>query len=155
MLAMHYAIPLKGADQLAAVRARAAERGPWFDGMAGLRAKLFLLDPIDPCYATFYLWCEANAALSFLEGPFFKALAETFGRPEVKLLLTTATDLPFAMGEALRLRSIPSDNALSLVRALDPRTGEVLGLAPASAPGRQFDVMYRAVGTLPRARSLR
>jgi hypothetical protein len=55
MLAMHDAIPLNGADQVATVRVRAAERGPWFDGMAGLGVKLFLLDPVDPCYATFYL----------------------------------------------------------------------------------------------------
>ena len=63
MLAMHYAIPLSGADQVASVRARAAERGPLFDGMAGLGVKLFLIDPADPCYATFYLWREADAAM--------------------------------------------------------------------------------------------
>ena len=149
MLAMHYAIPLRGSDQVAAVRARAAERGPLFDGMAGLGVKLFLIDPVDPCYATFYLWREADAAYGFLEGPFFRAISETFGRPEVKLLLTTATDLPFAPGEALRLQTNPSDGASPLVRALDPRRGETLALAPASAAGRLFDVMYRAMGVFP------
>jgi hypothetical protein len=104
---MHYAIPLNGADQVTAVRARAAERGPLFDGMAGLDVKLFLVDPVDPCYATFYLWREADAALGFLEGQFFKALS-AFGRPEVKLLLTTAVDLPFRVGEALSLQTNPN-----------------------------------------------
>jgi hypothetical protein len=148
MLAMHYAIPLEGADQVAAVRARAAERGPWFDGMAGLGAKLFLVDPVDPCYATFYLWREVDAAYSFLDGPSFRSLSETFGRPDVRLLLTTATDLPFPPGEALRLQTNPSADAPTLVRALDPRHGETLALAPPSAAGRLFDVMYRAAGAL-------
>lgn len=147
MLAMHYAIALKGADQVAAVRARAAERGPWFDGMAGLGVKLFLIDAVEPCYATFYLWREAEAALRFLEGAFFRALAETFGRPEVKLLLTTATDLPFWAGEALRLQVNPADGVAGVVRALDARGGDVIALAPAAALGRGFEVMYRAVGT--------
>jgi hypothetical protein len=146
---MHYAIPLEGADQVAAVRARAAERGPSFDGMAGLGFKLFLVDPVDPCYATFYLWHETDAAYSFLDGPSFRALCETFGRPEVRLLLTTATDLPFAPGEALSLQTNPSADASTLVRALDPRHGETLALAPPSAVGRLFDVMYRAAGALP------
>jgi hypothetical protein len=117
--------------------------------MAGLGVKLFLIDPADPCYATFYLWRDPDAALGFLEGPFFKALSETFGRPEVKLLLTTATDLPFAAGETLALQSGPSDEASSRARAHDPRRGEILALAPASAPGRRFDVMYRAIGAVP------
>jgi hypothetical protein len=148
MLAMHYAIPLVGSSQVAAVRTRAAERGPLFDGLHGLCVKLFLVDPTDPCYATFYLWRDADAALSFLEGPFFRALAETFGRPEVKLLLTTATDLPFATGEALSLQENSFDDGLSLVRALDSRGGKFLSLAPSSASGRRFDVMYRAVGEI-------
>ncbi len=149
MLAMHYAIPLKDADQVAAVRARATERGPLFDGMAGLGTKLFLVDPVEPCYATFYLWDKADAAYDFLEGSFFQALSETFGRPEVRLLLTQATDLPFMAGEALRLQTNPSNQESAPVRALDPRRGDVLALAPASVAGRRFDVMYRAVGAAP------
>jgi hypothetical protein len=149
MLAMHYAIPLKGADQVAAVRARAAERGPWFDGMTGLGVKLFLIDPVDPCYATFYLWREPDAARGFLEGDFFRALSETFGRPEVRLLLTTATDLPFAKGEALNLQTNPPHSPPPSVQALDPRGGDVIALAPTSAQGRRFEVMYRAIGAQP------
>lgn len=144
MLAMHYAIALKDAGQIAAVRARAVERGPLFDGMKGLGVKLFLIDPVDPCYATFYLWRDPDAAQAFLEGPFFKALSEAFGRPEVRLLLTEATDLPFAAGETVGLSSNPTHEVP--VRALDPRTGDVLALAPESAGGRRFEVMYRALG---------
>ena len=105
MLAMHYKIPLSGPEAIAAVRARAAERGPMFDGMEGLAHKLFLIDPVDPCYATFYLWREPDAALAFLEGPFFAALSQTFGRPQVLLLLTRSTDLPFVAGDAVVLDS--------------------------------------------------
>lgn len=144
MLAMHYAISLKDADQVAAVRARAVERGPLFDGMKGLGVKLFLIDPSDPCYATFYLWRDPDAARAFLEGPFFKALSEAFGRPEVRLLLTEAADLPFAAGETVRLLSNPAHEVP--VRTLDPRTGDVLALVPESADGRRFEVMYRALG---------
>lgn len=146
MLAMHYAIKLKDAQQVAAVRARAAERGPFFDGMAGLGVKLFLVDSADPCYATFYLWRNAEAALGFLEGKFFAALSETFGRPEVKLLLTTATDLPFSPGQSLRLQRNISADVAPTVRTLDPSNGDVIALAPATAEGRAFEIMYRATG---------
>ena len=146
MLAMHYAIPLKDAEQVAAIRIRAAERGPLFDRMDGLAKKLFLVDPVDPCYATFYLWRHAEAALGFLEGPFFKALSDSFGRPDVKLLLTTATELPFASGEALRLQANAVVDTSSPVRALDPHNGDIFALAPADAAGRYFEVMYRATG---------
>jgi hypothetical protein len=63
------------------VRRRAAERGPLFDRMPGLAFKLFLVDPVDPCYATFYLWREPEAALAFLEGAFFAALSRRSGGP--------------------------------------------------------------------------
>lgn len=146
MLAMHYAIPLSGAEQVAAIRRRAAERGPLFDGLDGLETKLFLLDPLSPCYATFYLWRESSAALAFLKGAFFAALAENFGRPEVKLLLTTATQLPPIAGEALSLEVNPARGETPWVEALDPRTGDILTLAPPEAPGRRFEVLYKALG---------
>jgi hypothetical protein len=146
MLALHYAIPLNGADRVTAVRTRIAERGRLFDGMAGLVAKLFLIDPTDPCYATFYLWRDPDAALGFLEGPLFKALSEAFGRPEVKLLLTAAADIPFTTGDALSFQTNPANDALGSLRALDPRRGEVFVPAPASAAERRFEVVYRADG---------
>lgn len=146
MLAMHYAIPLSGADQVHAIRRRAAERGPLFDGLDGLEAKLFLLDPLNPCYATFYLWREPDAALAFLNGEFFSALAGTFGRPDVKLLLTTAAKLPARAGEALSLTMSPARCQAPWIEALDPRTGETVALAPPEMPGRRFEVMYKALG---------
>lgn len=146
MLAMHYAIPLSGAEQAHAVRRRAAERGPLFDGLEGLEAKLFLLDPRDPCYATFYLWREPVAALAFLEGAFFAALATAFGRPEVKLLLTTATVLPPSPGDAVSLALNPAAMGAHWLHALDPRTGDTLTLAPPETPGRRFEVLYKALG---------
>jgi hypothetical protein len=145
MLAMHYKIALSCAEAVAAVRARAAERGPLFDGMAGLAHKLFLVDAADPCYATFYVWREPDAALNFLEGPFFAALAQTFGRPEVALLLTRSTALPFAAGDAVFLDWREEADSSERLRALDPKSGEILTLD--SGPnGRRFEVMYHAVG---------
>ena len=123
MLAMHYQIALSGAEAVAAVRARAAERGPLFDGMAGLAHKLFLVDPADPCYATFYLWREPGAALDFLEGPFFAALAQSFGRPEVALLLTRAIELRFAAGDTVFLDWRGEGRGSATARATDPRNG--------------------------------
>ena len=151
MLAMHYKIPLADAAATARVRARAAERGPLFDGMPGLAHKLFLVDPIDPCYATFYLWREPEAALRFLNGPFFAALSETFGRPDVLLLLTDAQDLPPGLELEVSLAIEPSvitplSDALD---AVDPRDGSIVRLGPASAPGRRFEVMFHARGTKP------
>jgi hypothetical protein len=146
MLAMHYRIPLSGPQAVTAVRARAAERGPLFDGMVGLAHKLFLVDPHDPCYATFYLWQDPDAALAFLQGPFFAALSQTFGRPEVLLLLTETRVLPFAVGDAVVLDwSRDTADGSKAPRAVDPRTGDILTLA--SGPqGRRFEVTYHAVG---------
>jgi Domain of unknown function (DUF4865) len=146
MLAMHYKIALPNSEAVASVRTRAVERGPLFDGMAGLAHKLFLVDPLDPCYATFYLWQAPDAALTFLQGPFFAALSQTFGRPEVMLFLTRSTDLPFAAGDMVVLNARMSETTGSeRVRALDPRSGHVLTLGDC-APGRRFEVMYHAVG---------
>jgi hypothetical protein len=145
MLAMHYRIALSGPDAVAAVRARAAERGPLFDGMAGLAHKLFLLDADEPCYATFYLWREPDAALAFLEGPFFAALSQTFGRPEVALLLTRSTNLPFAAGDAVFLDWRGEAKGPESFRALDPKTGEILTLG-GGPHGRRFEVMHHAFG---------
>ena len=146
MLAMHYAIPLTGAIDVATVRARANERGPLFDGMEGLRAKLFLVDPVVPCYATFYLWSNPDAALGFLEGDFFAALCGAFGRPQVKLLLSHASDLPFRASETVSIDTSPSGHMPRGVSAVDPLTGDTLVLNAAASGGRQFQVMYRAVG---------
>src|SRR4051812_24605002 len=87
MLLMRYDIPLKDAAQVDTVRGRAKERGPLFDGLAGLDWKLFLVDPVTPTYSTLYAWTDPAAATRFLDGPFFEALVATFGRPVVRLML--------------------------------------------------------------------
>ena len=146
MLAMHYQIPLPDSRAIATVRARAAERGPLFDGLEGLAHKLFLVDPVEPCYATFYLWREPNAALAFLEGPFFAALCETFGRPKVLLLLTRSTNLPFMAGDTVFIDSRDGEGVDSeRLRAMDPASGNILTLGVGPL-GRRFDVMYHAFG---------
>jgi len=151
MLAMHYKIPLSGPEAIATVRARAAERGPLFDSLEGLAHKLFLIDPIDPCYATFYLWREPDAALTFLEGPFFAALSQTFGPPRVMLLLTRSTDLPFEAGDAVVLDSRQGEpDGFERLRAVDPKSGEILTLG-GGPHGRRFEVMYHARGAARRA----
>ena len=82
MLVMHYRIKLSGdrVEAAAAIRRRVAERGRRFDGMQGLARKFFLLDAADPTYATLYLWRDPDAALAFLQGSFFAAVIESFGR---------------------------------------------------------------------------
>jgi hypothetical protein len=146
MLVMHYKIALADAAAVATIRTRATERGPLFDSMAGLAHKLFLVDPVDPCYATYYLWQDPAAALGFLEGPFFAALTQTFGRPEVELLLTQSTDLPFSAGETIVLdRLATTTDGAGSVRAIDPKNGEILSMGQ-GGQGRRFEVMYHAVG---------
>ena len=146
MLAMHYAFTLSSQEQVESVRTRARERGPLFDGFPGLEKKLFLIDPENLCYATFYLWRDPVLALEFLEGPFFKALSDTFGRPEVRLMLTRAEDLPFSTGDKVRLQVGPTASQSAVVQTIDPANWEHLSLAAASDYGQLFEVMYRAVG---------
>lgn len=148
MLAMHYRIPLADAPAVDAIRRRAAERGPLFDGMPGLAHKYFLADAIEPTYATFYLWREADAALAFLRGPFFAALSETFGRPRVRLMVTTAIDPPaedpreITMVEGVRAHAFGPR-----IDAIDPDDGAPLSLRFDDAVrGRRFALLYHARG---------
>jgi heme-degrading monooxygenase HmoA len=105
MFVMHYRISLGGdaAEAAAAIRKRVAERSHLFDGMPGLARKFFLLDAADPTYATLYLWREPDAALAFLQGPYFAAVIESFGRPEVRLLLSTSIEQPSALPRSVAL----------------------------------------------------
>jgi heme-degrading monooxygenase HmoA len=149
MLAMHYRIPLSGAEAVAAVERRARERGPLFDGMPGLAHKFFLVDPVHPTYATFYLWQEAEAAHAFVTGPLFAALVEAFGRPEVRLLLTTAIDLPRTDPDgAVLVEGLAADAHGPRIDAIDPRDGAHLSLHfDDSIRGQRFRVPYHAQGT--------
>ncbi|HLI13902.1 MAG TPA: DUF4865 family protein [Alphaproteobacteria bacterium] len=151
MLAMHYRIPLSGGTEaVAAIRRRARERGPLFDGMPGLAHKLFLVDPVEPTYATFYLWREAEAALAFLDGEFFAALCASFGRPRVRLLLPRIIIPPPALPDALGLlEGDPAIAAGARIEALDPCDGSAMTLAFTESPGRRLEIMYAATGAAP------
>lgn len=146
MLIMHYRIPLGGekAAAAAAIRTRVSERGPSFDGMKGLERKFFLLDPVNPMYATVYLWRTADAALDFLQGPFFAALEASFGRPAVRLLLSTRVRLPDQFPRSVLL----ADGASECLRgpgveAIDPLDGSRLALSFVEASaGRRFELVY-------------
>ncbi|MDB5365641.1 MAG: hypothetical protein JWM77_1568 [Rhodospirillales bacterium] len=150
MLLMRYDIPLEDAAQVAAVRARAAERGPRFDGMAGLDWKLFLVDPVEPCYATLYAWNDPAAATRFLDGPFFEALVASFGRPEVRLLLPRLVTPPPRDLRHMTRTDDGADLAPDL-SALDPQDGAIFnarwGDLGRIAEGRRFEVMYLAHGS--------
>jgi hypothetical protein len=152
MLAMHYRIPLAGPDAVEAVKRRALERGPWFDGTPGLAHKYFLVDPVQPTYATFYLWHEAEAARAFLEGPLFAALVESFGRPEVRLLLPTAVALPeIDPQSAVLSEGLLGHSHGPRVDTIDPRDGSALALHfDDSVRGQRFLLPYHARGASPR-----
>jgi len=152
MLVMHYRIALSGdpAEASTTIRKRVALRGPLFDGMPGLDRKFFLFDPVDPTYAPLYLWQEPEAALTFLQGPFFAALVASFGRPAVRLLLPTAVELPAALPRWVTLSSeAQGPRSGPRIQAIDPLDGSHLGLDFADAgSGRRFERLYTARGSL-------
>ncbi|GIL38540.1 DUF4865 family protein [Roseiterribacter gracilis] len=142
MLLMRYDIALNDAAQLDTVRGRAKERGPLFDGMAGLDWKLFLADPVELTYATLYAWNDPAAATRFLDGPFFEALVTTFGRPEVRLLVPRLVTSPPSA-----IRHITRGESGADLRALDPLDGASFNVHWGEAQGRRFEVMYLARGS--------
>jgi hypothetical protein len=153
MLAMHYRIALAGSDGVASVRRRITERGPLFDGMDGLAHKFFLIDALQPTYATFYLWRDEAAARRFLQGPFFADLVAHFGRPKVHLTLPQKIRLPeeeprqawLVHAEADAMPYAPRTPRIDTV---DPERGDYLSLAfTGDWPGRRFDIAYHARGT--------
>jgi hypothetical protein len=142
MIAMSYSIALRGSEQLREIRQRVADRGPVFDRVPGLAAKVFLLDEVDPCYELYYLWRDADSMHDFLEGPLFAALAEKFGRPEITVYLTRATSLPFRPGDLIRISRSKADVAPGLVALINPRFGDTVCLN--AGRGRRLEVLYLA-----------
>jgi hypothetical protein len=160
MLGLHYRIALPDHDAVQAVRRRVAERGTFFDGMAGLAHKFFLIDPVEPTYATFYLWRDEEAATRFLSGPFFADLVKSFGRPAVKLLLPQAIVLPdFEPREAWLIRAepeaLPYAPPQPRIDTLEPHCGDIVSLAfTPDWPGRRFEIAYHARGPAALDRNL-
>jgi hypothetical protein len=152
MLSMHYRIALAGPDAVASVRRRVAERGPLFDGMDGLAHKFFLIDELQPTYATFYLWRDEAAARRFLEGPFFAHLVEHFGRPKVHLTLPQKIVLPAQEPSQAWLihaeaEALPYAPQSPRIDTIDPERGTYLSLAfTGDWPGRRFEILYHARG---------
>lgn len=149
MMAMHYRVPLDASvSAVMAIRRRTEELGPRFDGFPGLAHKYFLLDPDEACYATFYLWTHPDAALDFLEGGFFAALSAKFGRPRVRLLLTTHVRLP--TDDPAFVTIAENDSAIvceERIDAIDPTGGQRLSLVLCDAhEGQRFELLYHARG---------
>jgi hypothetical protein len=87
VIALEYTIPLPPGFDTRRIRQRVRDKAPFFDAHPGLLWKAFLLQEPDPAYAAFYLWESAEAATSFLDGPLFAGVVESFGRLEVRLWL--------------------------------------------------------------------
>jgi hypothetical protein len=94
VIALEYTIPLPAGFDTRRIRQRVRQKAPLFDAYPGLLWKAFLLREPDPAYGAFYLWESAEAAASFLDGPLFAGVVESFGRPEVRLWLVREAVAP-------------------------------------------------------------
>ena len=87
MIAMQYCFDFPDGVDMASIHRRVIEKGPGFDGLAGLEHKAFLVSDAalgqPNRYAPFYVWRSATGMREFLLSDAFAALCETFGRPEV------------------------------------------------------------------------
>ncbi|MET0616943.1 MAG: DUF4865 family protein [Luteibacter sp.] len=87
MIAMQYRFDFPDSMDMASIHRRVADKGPSFDGLAGLEQKAFLV--ADTAlgqrnrYAPFYLWRSATGMREFLLSDAFAAVCDAFGRPEV------------------------------------------------------------------------
>jgi hypothetical protein len=90
MIAMQYGFTLPADYDMAIIDRRIADKGKFTDGFPGLVFKAYLItrktDPLGPGenrYAPFYLWESASAMNTFLCGPGFAAVTQSFGWPMV------------------------------------------------------------------------
>lgn len=87
MIAMQYRFDFPHGTDMAPIHRRVAEKGPAFDGLAGLEYKAFFVADAalgQPSrYAPFYLWRSATGMREFLLSDTFTAVCDAFGRPEV------------------------------------------------------------------------
>ena len=110
MIALHYAHRLPADYDMRLIRDRVARRASQWDDTAGLALKAFVARERGRhgananAYASVYLWLDAAAVTTFLAGERFRAVVDSFGRPEVHL------------GLPLAVRAGPAARAVSLVR---------------------------------------
>lgn len=87
MIAMQYRFDFPRGSDMAPIHRRVAEKGPAFDGLAGLEYKAFLVADAalgqPERYAPFYLWRSATGMREFLLSDLFAAVRHAFGRPQV------------------------------------------------------------------------
>jgi hypothetical protein len=93
MFAMQYSHRLPADYDLGIIRQRVAQRGPLWDDTQGLIFKLFALQQRNQhgaagnVYASIYLWSDSDAAVRFLTDDRFKAVIDSFGRPQIETWL--------------------------------------------------------------------
>jgi hypothetical protein len=93
MFAMQYSHRLPADYDLEIIRQRVAQRGPLWDDTQGLIFKLFSLQQRNRhgaagnVYASIYLWSDSDAAVRFLTDDRFKAVVDSFGRPQIETWL--------------------------------------------------------------------
>ena len=92
MIAMQYSIVLPADYDMSIIDRRIAEKGALTDGFPGLLFKAYLstrkaggqVPECENLYAPFYLWKSSEGMNSFLAGPGFAGLTQSFGWPSVK-----------------------------------------------------------------------
>lgn len=154
MIAMNYGVTLPADYDTAIIDRRIAEKGSFTDGWPGLVFKAYLsarkTDPSGPGenrYAPFYLWESTAAMNTFLCGPGFAALADSFGRPAVHTwsvwwaqVSERAHEARYAsidvlpIGRHANLREL--QQAECQLAAASMETGDVLAAVAGFDPGR-------------------
>lgn len=92
MLVARYRHRLPADYPMDRIRARVAERAPAWNAIPGLVFKAVTIEKrargaAANAYSSLYLWRDAGAAAEFLIGPGFRAVIESFGRPQVETWL--------------------------------------------------------------------
>jgi hypothetical protein len=87
VIAMQYRFDFPDGTDMAPIHRRVLDKGPTFDGLAGLKQKAFLVSDAAISqpnrYAPFYVWRTARGMRDFLLSDRFSVLTEALGRPEV------------------------------------------------------------------------
>jgi len=139
MFAMQYGFDLPSTFDMQSLRERIALRGPLFDDLAGLHAKVFLVAETPGRahrYTPFYLWQDLDAMTDFLLSDKFQGVQASFGRPVV----STWNQLAYVEGGSMgREPTVAIQQAVDLPRGIDLKAacGQAAGELAAlrDAPG--------------------